>query len=298
MLKPPIYSRVGLNCCLFMGLSLKMSKTSARWFFNLSKWSPTHQEMMLATACIQPEEKERLAKFVFKKDFKSSLVGRLMMRKYVSEICDVCYKDIKFVRDDRGRPVYETLTGQNIIFNISHQGDLTVLAGEVGDILLGIDVMKLEYTGGKPLSEFFRVMNKTFSTAEWKQIYSYKTGKDQINTFCRLWSLKESYVKALGVGITIKLQDLSFKLLTPLKVGTYVRDTELYIKDEKLEGWEFEETLIDEDHCVAVATNKKIGGAAGFREVSFGFVTEKAEPLLVLDENYALDYFRKMDKTF
>jgi len=279
---------------------LKMATSSARWYFNITKWCPTPQELLHATACIQEEEKTRLGKFVFKEDFKSSLVGRLMMRKYVAEACKMRYNDVRFKRDDKGRPILLENSGDiKVNFNVSHQGDYTLFAGEVDkdNIMLGVDVMKLKYTGGKPISEFFRIMRRNFSSEEWTQIYSSKQENEQLNTFLRLWSLKESYVKAIGVGITVKLDDLSFKVSTPLEVGVVVDDSVLYVKGEKLGEWCFEESLIDDMHCVSVGSNKKIEGS-GFREVDFEFLMENSERLLEEDEGYCAQYYKKMDKSF
>lgn len=270
-----------------------MAQTNVRWFFNFSKWTPTYHELLLATSCIQPEEKVRLSKFVFQKDFKSSLIGLLLMRKFVSQVLAKPYNDITFVRNNKGRPVVES--NDSVSFNVSHQGDYTVLAGHFSSLLLGVDVMKLEYSGGKPVSEFFRIMNRNFSTPEWKQIYSFSNEKDQVKTFCRLWALKESYVKATSIGITIKLNEVSFRINSPLNTFNVVTDTELFYKDKKLHNWHFQEMLIDDDHCVAVASDSEIETVV-FQEISFNDLMKDAKPLLESDERYCLEYFKKENK--
>lgn len=274
-----------------------MSKSSVRWCFNLSKWSPTYQDLLLATTCIQPEEKLRLGKFVFNKDFKSSLIGRLMMRKFVSEACCIDYGELKFSRNEKGRPMVDNFDKFNISFNVSHQGDYTVLAGELHNMHLGIDIVKLEYTGGKPLHEFFRIMTQNFSTHEWKQIYSSTDEKEQLSTFYRLWSLKESYVKAIGVGITVRLDEISFKLSSPLSKACYVNDTKLFLRGQELTDWYFREILLDAQHCVAMATNKNVPEVM-FMELNFGTLMENSKAFLEEDESYCLDYFKKPDKSF
>ncbi len=50
---------------------------SVRWAFKFGSWHPTQQEWMLAAQCVQPEEKQRIDKFMFKKDGKSSMVRML-----------------------------------------------------------------------------------------------------------------------------------------------------------------------------------------------------------------------------
>ncbi|XP_019763362.2 L-aminoadipate-semialdehyde dehydrogenase-phosphopantetheinyl transferase [Dendroctonus ponderosae] len=270
-----------------------MAPSSVRWYFNLSKWSPTYQELLLATACIQPEEKLRLGKFVFKKDFKSSLIGRLMMRKFVSESCGLNYAALRFSRQEKGRPGLET--PEKVSFNVSHHGDYTVLAGELGDALLGVDVMKLEYTGGKPLSEFFRIMNRNFSTLEWRQIYAPKSPAEQLNMFCRLWALKESYTKAIGLGITMKLSEISFKISSPLTKERFTCDSKLFVDGEELTGWAFHEVLLDDFHCVAVATDRPVDEVQ-FKELDFSELVRNAEAFQPPDESYCLDYFKKAEK--
>lgn len=214
-----------------------MSNNSARWAFNFTKWSPTYNDLLQSTACIQQEEKQRIGRFVFKKDFKSSLIGRLMMRKFVANSTNIPYNEVNIKRDEKGKPFVENC---NVTFNVSHQGDFTVFAGDFNDGILGIDVMKLEYKGGKSLKEFFRIMTRQFSQYEWSEIFNAGNEKQQLAMFCRHWCLKESYVKATGVGITINLQEISFKINTKqLNTDNIVDDTELYIKGEKIRGGNF-----------------------------------------------------------
>lgn len=161
-----------------------MNTKGIRWAFNVSKWCPTYSEVQLASSCVQLEEKERLARFVFKDDVKRSLIGLLMMRKYVCGASGKPYNEIKFKRDINGKPQLIN-NNLNLQFNVSHQGDYVVCVGEIGQIMLGVDVMKLEYSGGKTLSEFFRIMNRQFSPDEWINIKGSGTEKEQIAMFCR-----------------------------------------------------------------------------------------------------------------
>lgn len=270
-----------------------MAVRGVRWAFNFNAWNPTHADVLLATSCIQPEEKQRLSKFVFKNDFKSSLIGRLMMRKFVHEALDLSYKEVRFLRDEKGKPY---LNNTKISFNVSHQGNFAVFAAEIGDVVLGVDVMKLEYSGGKKLNEFFRLMTRHFAPNEWAAIKKAGNDKNQIAMFCRHWALKESYVKALGVGITVDLQDISFKINTEvLKKDLLVRDTELYIKAEK-QNWIFEEMLLDDDHCVAVALKGTPVDSVLFKQLQFDEIVENCESVIENDANYVDLFFKKLDK--
>lgn len=279
---------------------------SIRWAFNFGSWHPTEYQFQLAASCIQEEEKVRIGRFVFKKDAKASLVGRLLMRKYVSENSSLPYADIRFGRDSRGKPY---LIGGHEVkpvlnFNVSHQGSYAVLAGESGcNMKVGIDVMKLEYSGGKTLSEFFRVMTRHFSPLEWETIRGGggMSDKQRLAMFCRHWCLKESYVKGTGTGIAVDLQQVSFKIKTSdLRIGSVVTDTELYVNGDHLEDWSFEESLLDEDHCVAVALRGKGRGSdpVMFRYLDFSGLMNGSKPLLSADTAYSQNFFKKDEKPF
>lgn len=279
-----------------MPISHECKMSSVRWAFNLAKWEPSYAEISLATCCIQLEEKERLARFVFRDDFKSSLIGRLLLRKFVKESTGTEYDKVRFVRDEKGKPVLGSACPNKINFNVSHQGDYTVLAGCASDGLLGVDVVKIEQPRGKTLGEYFRLMSRIFSPREWETIRGVGGERDQLAMFCRHWCLKESYLKAVGVGVTINLQDVCFKINSKvLNRNGVVDDTEVYFRGEKLD-WEFQEMLLDEHHCVAVALNSRNNDKVVFEEVDFGEIVKNAVPLLEQDDDYCNDFFNKCEK--
>lgn len=67
-----------------------------RWAFRVSSWHPTEQEWLKAASYIQAEEKERIGKFVFRRDAKSSMIGRLLIRKFVQQVTLARYKGSPF----------------------------------------------------------------------------------------------------------------------------------------------------------------------------------------------------------
>ncbi|XP_003736170.1 L-aminoadipate-semialdehyde dehydrogenase-phosphopantetheinyl transferase [Drosophila pseudoobscura] len=246
-----------------------------RWAFDLGTWTPTLPQLTQAVAAIQPEERTRLMKFHFIDDFLSSLIGRLLMRKYVSVCTATAYHQVQFARDVRGKPYW--VRGQSeaaekqppppLSFNVSHQGRLVLLAGittdtdttgsEAADFGIGTDVMKIEYGGGKPLSDFFRLMKGKFSAQEWSYIGRPQHNEPaQLKAFMRHWCLKEAYVKELGVGITVDLEKISFSVDTTHSLVEAVSPligTTLRCNDKPMDNWHFEEHLLEEKYCAAIA---------------------------------------------
>uniref|UniRef100_A0A6V7LRL4 L-aminoadipate-semialdehyde dehydrogenase-phosphopantetheinyl transferase n=1 Tax=Bracon brevicornis TaxID=1563983 RepID=A0A6V7LRL4_9HYME len=117
--------------------------------------------------------------------------------------------------------------------------------------------------------------------------------------FCRHWALKESYVKALSVGITVNLEELDFHTKSNLNQDRVITDTILY-KNGAQQNWIFEESLIDCNHCVSVAFEKgQIDSSHEnnlFRELKFDELMVNAVPLYPEDENYSRVYFAKAEK--
>uniref|UniRef100_A0A7G3ACK6 L-aminoadipate-semialdehyde dehydrogenase-phosphopantetheinyl transferase n=1 Tax=Lutzomyia longipalpis TaxID=7200 RepID=A0A7G3ACK6_LUTLO len=280
---------------------------SARWAFKVSEWRPSMEELMLACSCIQEEEKQRLAKFVFREDFNSSLMGRLMMRKFIADATAVPYDAIILRRDEKGKPFWSNPSGSDrrVDFNVSHQGDYCVLAGCVPQerataTKIGVDIMKMEYTGGKPLSEFFRLMTRNFSQSEWACIKSRKSNEAQLGTFMRHWCLKESYVKNIGVGITVDLQKISFLPATlELSEKCVTIDTKVFLDGNYDAKWKFEESLIDSQHCVAVSLlDTPVNYVpVPFERISFEQLMDGAKALLEIDEIYSHNIQRKEYKS-
>ena len=273
------------------------NQMSIRWFFNASKWRPTKDEWLSALPSIQSEELSRINAFVFKNDTKLALIGRLLMRSCAQKyLKSVDYKDIRFGRTESGKPFIAEPLITDIDINISHSGDYCVVAAD-NSSKVGVDVMKIEYSGqtnDRPLNDFFRLMNKQFSKTEWVFINFGSNDWQKLSRFIRLWTLKESYVKAVGTGISSPLNQISFQCLTPdLKVGKIISDSKVTVNNQLLDEWVFEESLIDDKHCVSVAFERNQcrdnldSQQLVFKEITIKDLLEEAVPL---DENKNVDH--------
>lgn len=89
-----------------------------------------------------------------------------------------------------------------IHYNISHTDGLVVCA--IGDEPLGIDVEKIR-------TYPHEIVRKILSEQE-KAALNQCLEKERDRFFFQLWTLKESYVKAKGCGITVPLAGISFEL--------------------------------------------------------------------------------------
>ncbi|KAJ8880361.1 hypothetical protein PR048_016830 [Dryococelus australis] len=277
------------------------STKRARWAFNAKAWQPTEAQFSLASACIQEEEKARIGRFVFKNDVKAALIGRLLMRKFVSGASSIPYSEVKFFRDEKGRPC---VLNPVVNFNISHDGDHVVLAGEDVNTKVGVDVMRLECRSGRGIEDFFHIMSRQFAVKEWESIRSRMHASEKMAAFYRHWCLKESYLKALGVQLK-NLSRYDFRTNQPnLHVGIVTKGTHVYVDGTLADNWCFEETLLDQDHCVAVAlrnvadSNHKLdlGEPSLFHFLDFEQLMEGSELVMLPDMEYTRNFFAKSEK--
>jgi 4'-phosphopantetheinyl transferase len=121
------------------------------------------------------------------------VVTRSLVRIVLSEHLGVAARDVRVSRTDTGKPVI----AEGIHFNVSHSGDLILLAlseqRAVGvDVERRREVPRVRALTARWLSEAERVDVARLLAA----------GASDSEAFLRIWSLKEARLKALGVGIS------------------------------------------------------------------------------------------------
>ncbi|XP_009873070.1 PREDICTED: L-aminoadipate-semialdehyde dehydrogenase-phosphopantetheinyl transferase [Apaloderma vittatum] len=101
-------------------------------------------------------------------------------------------------------------------------------------------------------------MKRQFTETEWDVITSMSNEWMQLDMFHRHWALKESFLKAVGVGIGFNLQRIEFNVCPlQLEIGKVYKETKMLLDGDQEEEWTFEETRLDDHHHVAVALGKQ-----------------------------------------
>lgn len=272
-----------------------------RWAFNALSWKPTKQQLLSALSAVSQEENERIQKFRFQDDYKLCLIGRLMIRHCIKSALGISWKNIKLRRNEKGKPELANIlkSDQTFFFNVSHQGNYTVLAASTRQNV-GVDVMKVVTPNNTDIPSFFKLMRRQFVEEEWNYIYSSQKEWTQLKAFYRLWCLKESYVKAIGTGIgTNSAEYMMFDINTrSLDINRPCYDSVLYVKSIK-KDWTFSEYLLDDDHIVAVATGRKEPiSVERFDILTFDDFTGELEAVIPIDSNWWNVYESKNTKKY
>ena len=123
------------------------------------------------------------------------------MRRVLSSYLGLSADEIIVERDQLNKPF---LPGADIFFNVSHSADKVVCAVDTAP--LGVDLEKI-----RPLTEMNGIVTRYFSVGE-KLIMASCPERDRLSCFFALWTLKESFVKAVGKGLFIPLDSFSVRI--------------------------------------------------------------------------------------
>jgi 4'-phosphopantetheinyl transferase len=153
---------------------------------------------------LSADETTKQQRFRFEKDRHSALITRAFVRDLLSHYADVSPVDWLFVKGEKDKPeiVNPPLP---LRFNISHTNNLIICAVMLNDDI-GCDVENTQRT-----SDVLSIAKYSFSDVEVNDLLMQPTTQ-QTSRFFDYWTLKESYIKAWGLGLSIPLKDFSFTL--------------------------------------------------------------------------------------
>jgi 4'-phosphopantetheinyl transferase len=179
------------------------------------------------------EKQKRIKSFIHKEDALRTLTGEWIIRNIIREKLNIAEEKIIFDVNKYGKPYLKY--HRNFHFNISHSGDWVVCATAAKPV--GIDIELIS-----PID--LNMAEHFFSQEEVFDLFS-KREKERLSYFYELWTLKESFIKAAGKGLSIELHSFSIKK----KVGN------IELKSEIKEKYYFKQYDIDRKYKMSVCSN-------------------------------------------
>lgn len=139
-------------------------------------------------------------------------------------------KNTELTYGEHGKPyiVNRADTDSDIYFNISHSGDYVVCA--VSDREVGIDIQKIG-AAKKNIAERY------FTQNEYMHIMNQPDEKSQNELFYRIWALKESFVKAVGTGMSLAFDSFEIKIDDYVTVSQSYNDSEYEFEERSIPGY-------------------------------------------------------------
>ena len=167
----------------------------------LSKINPTLDQETINTLLpkISKENQKRCQRFRFKEDTLRTLYGELIVRHVICQQLSYKNEDITILKEDGGKPY---IKGRPIHFNVSHAGEYVVSAFSEHEV--GIDIEQMKEID-------INIADRFFYQQEYVDLLAQEPSA-QFDYFFSLWTLKESYIKWLGTGLSTPLDSFCFRI--------------------------------------------------------------------------------------
>jgi len=194
------------------------------------------------------DEQQRAERFVFEKDRDHFIVARSNLRHILSRYLDISAGELEFAYGEHGKPfLINKKNDLPIQFNLSHSDGIALYAITLNSAI-GIDI---EVINKKV--DYLAIAQRFFTEKEAKAIASLPKHLQKKYFYC-YWTLKEAFVKAMGSGLFLSLDQFEVSCLPgELPVLTKVQGSEKTARD-----WTICLLEIKEGYVAALAVLGKI----------------------------------------
>lgn len=195
-------------------------------------------------ALLADEELARQAQFVRPTDRDLYRLTRALQRTVLSRYAPVAPRDWQFARDRYDKP---TVCGPAGVpwpwFNLSNTAGLVTCAVSTTLPLIGVDVERVSRQ-----VEFAQLATRYFAPVESAELLARAPAEHPVRFFS-YWTLKESYIKARGQGLSIPLDQFAFDISDDGEIAIAL-DAQLA---DDAEAWHCRLFRASEHHLAAVS---------------------------------------------
>ena len=148
-------------------------------------------------------EQQRAYLFKFPQDHDLYVSAHAFLRRVLSRYAPVPPRDWQFVANAYGKPSIADPECHWLHFNLSHTQGMVACA-VANQRQVGVDVEH-----GNRQIDVAMLSQHVFSSLEAADVLSAPSQEEQESRFFNYWTLKEAYIKAKGVGLSMPLQQFS-----------------------------------------------------------------------------------------
>ncbi|TWT32736.1 4'-phosphopantetheinyl transferase family protein [Blastopirellula retiformator] len=157
-------------------------------------------------AVLSASEREKADSFLLEAQTVRYTICRGAVRQILAEYLQLSPNQLALTTGEFGKPLLEHR--DSIWFNVSHSGDLAVLAvSTIGEV--GVDIEQVRQIRG-----LSRMIDRCLAPYERPEVLRLPSA-EQDRQFLRYWTHKEAYLKTFGVGIRRPLEKLEIDLSAP-----------------------------------------------------------------------------------
>lgn len=156
---------------------------------------------------LSPDEQARATRFHFQRDRQYFTATRALLRTILASYLGSGTAELIFCYSEKEKPsLAPGHAGKQIDFNVSHSGDIALLGFARGR-RLGVDVEKIHED-----FDHEAIARRFFSDEEQRQLAGLPAA-ERYEGFFRCWTRKESFIKAIGTGLSLPLHQFDVSLI-------------------------------------------------------------------------------------
>lgn len=194
---------------------------------------------------LSADERERYERLKVEDARRRFAVTRASLRTILGRYLNVSSADLEFVYKEHGKPeLAPDHNSRDIRFNLSHSHERAVLAVGAGGEL-GVDIERL-----RDSVEFVKLAKRFFSPREAESLAGL-SGDELKRQFFQIWTAKESYIKAIGTGLRLPLDQFDFEIGDKIPALHETRHD-----PREKDRWCFRQFEIEDDYLATLAMGK------------------------------------------
>lgn len=180
------------------------------------------------------DRQNRIAKLRMVDDVHRSVIAELLIRSLIIDQLNIPSSNIRFGENTYHKPYVQSHS--NFEFNLSHSGEWVACA--IDHHAVGIDIEQM-------IDINMDIAKRFFTPREYENLIQ-RDPSEQRTYFYKLWTLKESYIKAVGKGLHIPLDSFS--------VDINERNEITMNKEENDIPYFFNTCQVDSDYILSVCS--------------------------------------------
>jgi 4'-phosphopantetheinyl transferase len=183
-----------------MPVQAKLSEPTIIDVYSL-RWPDWRPGLAGLDALLSPDERDRALRYRFDRDRCRFMTCRAWLRSLLGERLAIPPGEVRFLAGAHGKPEIDG----GVEFNLSHSGEWAVCAIAEG-LPVGIDI---EVCRELPEAE---AIAGYYFTADEQALLRQGAAGETAKRFLSLWTRKEAYIKALGCGLFMELNQFTVGL--------------------------------------------------------------------------------------
>ncbi len=171
-----------------------------------ARLQPFAEEIKRLGQLLTPDEQARARRFHFRKDREHFIVARGILRSILARYLNTEPARLRFEYSHYGKPsLRREFGGDTFRFNLSHSRGLALYAfARSRELGVDIEFMREDFAGEKIARDFF-------SPREVADLRLLPPSQ-RTEAFFHCWTRKEAYIKAVGEGLSMPLDEFDVSL--------------------------------------------------------------------------------------